>query len=79
MDTALHIHKLVVAADRKTEANGMKFASRKFIVALLLISATTALGAYGRIDSGGITIVLGIVGGGYGLANVADKKNGGMG
>jgi len=79
MDAARHIHGMVMAADRRTEEAGMKYGSRKFIVALLLIAATTGLGAYGKIDSGGITIVLGLVGGGYGFANVIDKKNGGEG
>lgn len=55
----------------------MKFASRKFIISMTLIVCTAVLGAYGKIESGGITLVFGFVGAGYGLANVMDKKRGG--
>lgn len=57
----------------------MKFASRKFIVAMALIICTTVLGAYDKIESGGITLVFGFVGAGYGLANVMGKKRSGEG
>jgi len=57
----------------------MKFASRKFIVALVLVGCATWLGGVGVMDGNNLMVVFGIVGGGYGLANVADKKNGGQG
>lgn len=57
----------------------MKFASRKFIVALALIGCTTWLAGIGKCDGNNIMVVFGLVGAGYGFANVADKKNGGMG
>ena len=52
----------------------MKYASRKFIVALTLIACATWLGGIGMMDGNNLMVVFGIVGGGYGHANVADKK-----
>lgn len=57
----------------------MKFSSRKFIVAMVLTACTTYLAGIGIMDGNNVMVVFGIVGGGYGLANVADKKNGGNG
>lgn len=48
---------------------------RKFIVALLIILSATALGLYGKMDSSALGIVFATVGAGFGLANVANKKN----
>ena len=47
---------------------------RKFIVAILLVLSSTALGMFDKLESGAIGIVLGLVGAGYGFANVASKK-----
>ena len=52
----------------------MKYASRKFIVALTLTACATWLGGIGVMDGNNLMVVFGIIGGGYGLANVADKK-----
>jgi len=57
----------------------MKFASRKFIIALALTGCATWLGGSGVMDGNNIMVVFAIVGGGYGFANVLDKKNGGEG
>jgi len=52
----------------------MKYGSRKFIITLFILIATTALAAYGKIDSGGVVILFGLGGSGYGLFNYLDKK-----
>lgn len=57
----------------------MKFASRKFIVALALIACATYMGGVGVMSGSNLMVVYSIVGGGYGLANVQDKKQGGAG
>jgi len=57
----------------------MKFASRKFFVAIMLTACATYLAGIGVMDGSNIMVVFSIVGGGYGLSNVIDKKNGGAG
>lgn len=57
----------------------VKFASRKFIVAIMLTGCATYLAGTGVMDGNNVMVVFGIVGGGYGFANVLDKKNGGAG
>jgi hypothetical protein len=52
----------------------MKYGSRKFIVAVMLIVSASALSAYDKLDSGGLTVVLGLAGAGYGMTNVASRK-----
>lgn len=52
----------------------MKFASRKFIIAASLIAITTVLAFAGVMDGGNVSSVFVVVGGGYGLANVMDKR-----
>lgn len=47
---------------------------RKFVVAVLLVVSATGLGILDKMDSGAIGVVLGLVGAGYGFANVAGKK-----
>jgi hypothetical protein len=56
-----------------------KYGSRKFIIAMSLIACATILGMYDKMESGAIGLVFGLVGGGYGFANVMDKKKGGDG
>ena len=51
-----------------------KFKSRKFIIALLLILCTSVLAFYKVMTGTEVTIIFGIVGSGYGFANIADKK-----
>ena len=47
---------------------------RKFIIAILLVISATVLGMFDKLESGAIGIVLGLVGAGYGFANVASNR-----
>lgn len=51
----------------------MKFQSRKFIIAILLIVCTTGLAIAGKLTSD-VMMVFMSVGIGYGFANVVEKK-----
>ena len=52
----------------------MKYTSRKFIVALLLIAATTWLASERIMEGFDITVVFSLVGAGYGFVNYQEKK-----
>ena len=52
-----------------------KYFSRKFLIALLITGVTVYFGGTGVLDGDNIMILLGIVGGGYGFANVIEQKN----
>ena len=54
----------------------MKYASRKFIIALLLIGATTWLASEKLMEGFDITVVFSLVGAGYGFVNYREKKGG---
>jgi hypothetical protein len=51
-----------------------KYKSRKFIIAILLTLCTTLLALASVLDGTNVTIIFGIVGSGYGLTNIFDKK-----
>ncbi len=51
-----------------------RYRSRKFLIALALIGCTTWLASQGRMEGFDITVVFGLVGGGYGFANHLAKK-----
>ena len=57
----------------KKESN-KKYLSRKFIVALVLIGCTTYLAGINIMDGDNVMVVFGLVGAGYGMANVIGKK-----
>ena len=52
----------------------MRFASRKFIIAVLLFMGATALGGLDKMSGEQVMAVYLTVGGGYGLYNILDKK-----
>lgn len=54
----------------------MRFTSRKFLIAAALLGATTYLAGVGVMDGDNVMVVFGLVGAGYGFANVASKKAG---
>lgn len=50
-----------------------KFASRKFLIAVIILLCTTGLASGDKLDGEATKIIFAMVGFGYGLANVFSK------
>ena len=53
-----------------------KYASKKFIVAMLLLITTALLTYTGKMNGADASIIFSLIGSGYALVNLSDKQNG---